>query len=591
MVSINIGSGQGITQAIRDKIGAANIKNSDLATWQKVMTEVNNAQQSSANSSIFRSGAKYTTDVNKLGDKSTYQTNFVVNQGTVEIDDSIWNKIQQLLTGNSSTQETKEPSRDKLTPIPNDQTPETVQDNQSESQETKVVAGKILNRSVDGEKQQIAVVKEDGKNVRYAVNDDGTLGDTLAATKTFGNNKYISGDFPPETRILEREVNGKKSQIGIFEDENGNKVRKLVVTDENTGKTTLGENLVTVSTAGRNKYVTESKFNADVKAMLGLGENDEIPPDLKPQYITIAGQECIIIKKDGKTMDSAQLRAYMAEYKQDNSVQDSVSPSAAQNTAEVPTQTPAAASVPVTEKPAVSQAQVEKTDATTGKSDAEVALEEALSEPTPESLNGNIWLKRLNESRDLKSSAPASEQPAVPQAQVEKPDAATVNFDASLDWGGDFRNRPELEPGKTYTVKDPNGGTIEIKLEDGVSKFGIKLHDGMLSRTFYSSEGKKVKEDYTYYDGSTRFSYYVENFGNNGQLISKSEIQCCDANSGFEGFEKSALTYDNNGNCLERVEYDYSMDGLPDGQYKRTTTTTDSNNEVVVREEILTAEE
>lgn len=44
MVSINIGAGQGVTQAIRDAIGAKNIKNKDLSSWQKVMAEVNNAQ-------------------------------------------------------------------------------------------------------------------------------------------------------------------------------------------------------------------------------------------------------------------------------------------------------------------------------------------------------------------------------------------------------------------------------------------------------------------------------------------------------------------------------------------------------------------
>lgn len=182
------------------------------------------------------------------------------------------------------------------------------------------LGGKIIERSVNGEKQDIAVVEINGQKVRREINEDGTLGDTLAATKTFGKNKYISGDFPPETKVLEREVNGKKSQIGIYEDENGNKVRKLVVTDEQTGKTTLGENLVTVSTMGKNKYVTESKFNADVKTMLGLGENDEIPADLKAEYVTIGGESSIVIKKDGKVMDSSQLRAYMAEYKANDNI-------------------------------------------------------------------------------------------------------------------------------------------------------------------------------------------------------------------------------------------------------------------------------
>lgn len=95
MVDINIGNGQGITQAIRDKIGAANIKNKDAATWQKVVAEVNSAQNSK---SIFKSGDNYTTDSTKLNEKSTYQSNFVVDKGTVTIDDSVWAKIQNLLT-------------------------------------------------------------------------------------------------------------------------------------------------------------------------------------------------------------------------------------------------------------------------------------------------------------------------------------------------------------------------------------------------------------------------------------------------------------------------------------------------------------
>ena len=111
---------------------------------------------------------------------------------------------------------------------------------------------------------------EKGQKVRRELNADGTVGDTLAATKTFGNNKYISGDFPPETRIWERTVNGQKdTQIGVYHDDNGNKVRKLVVTDEKTGKKTLGEEVVPVKTFGKNKYITKTEFDAKVQADLG----------------------------------------------------------------------------------------------------------------------------------------------------------------------------------------------------------------------------------------------------------------------------------------------------------------------------------
>lgn len=101
MVQINIGTGQGITQAIRDKIGATNIKNSDLGTWQKVVAEVNNAQ--AKDKSIFKSGENNTTDTTKLDDNSTYHSNFVVDEGNIEIDDGVWGRIKALLTGKTET--------------------------------------------------------------------------------------------------------------------------------------------------------------------------------------------------------------------------------------------------------------------------------------------------------------------------------------------------------------------------------------------------------------------------------------------------------------------------------------------------------
>ena len=338
MVSINIGAGQGITQAIATKldIKGQDLKKISLSTWQNVMTEVNNAQSqidkhnaanpSDKQKSIFTGGR----DVNTINQKSNWQNNFVVQQGSVEINESSWNKIVQLLTGKKAdvaptnnkpeanpVDVNKSPvslSSDIPNSAKNIDIPASVKRAGTESM-LDSIGGKIIERSVNGEKQEIAVVEINGQKVRRAINEDGSLGDTIAATKTFGKNEYISGEFPAETKILERLVDGKKQQIGVYEDENGNKVRKLVTTDPETGKTTLGENLVTVSTMGKNKYVTESKFNADVKTMLGLGQDEDIPADLKAEYITIGGESSIVIKKDGKVMDSAQIKAFMADYR------------------------------------------------------------------------------------------------------------------------------------------------------------------------------------------------------------------------------------------------------------------------------------
>ena len=177
----------------------------------------------------------------------------------------------------------------------------------------EALGGKIIQRSVNGDKQDIAVVEIDGQKIRREINDDGTLGDTIAATKTSGKNKYISGDFPPETKVLERVVNGQKQQIGIYEDENGNKVRRLVENDPETGKPRLGENLVLVSSAGKNKYITQSKMDEQVRSALGIADNEAIPEDIKPEFISIGGEPTIIFKKDGKTLSQQQVREYVVQ--------------------------------------------------------------------------------------------------------------------------------------------------------------------------------------------------------------------------------------------------------------------------------------
>lgn len=159
----------------------------------------------------------------------------------------------------TETPPTQEPvGKTKETEPPKEQQVENKQQAQETPQaQTKVVAGKVLTRSVNGENSQIAVVQENGQKVRYQIGKDGAL----------------------------------------------------------------GEKLVTVSTAGKNKYVTQSKFDADVRTMLGLGEKDQIPSELKPEYVTIGGESSIVIKKDGKVMDSKSIKGFMSNYKAQNTVE------------------------------------------------------------------------------------------------------------------------------------------------------------------------------------------------------------------------------------------------------------------------------
>lgn len=268
MAEINIRNGQGITQAIRDKIGAANIKNKDAATWQKVVAEVNNAQNSK---SIFKSGDNYTTDSTKLNEKSTYQSNFVVDQGTVTIDDSVWSKIQNLLTGSSN------------------ETPKA-------AAETKQ------------------------KTLRETANEN-TIGD-LNLTKEpvdpgmFEKPNIAHVDVNPQPtenlatgKQLTRMVNGEKKTIEISHDKDGNKVRYAVNDDG-----TRGEELVTLTTTGKNTYQTKSELDKTVRSSLGLKDGQNLPDNLKPFYVEIGGSPQLMFKSDNGTLTPEQAAAYCKQH-------------------------------------------------------------------------------------------------------------------------------------------------------------------------------------------------------------------------------------------------------------------------------------
>lgn len=152
MVQINIGRGQGLTQAIRDKIGAGNIKHSNLETWQKVMTEVNSAQ--SKEKSIFNTTENNTTDINKLADRSSWGTNFVVDEGNVEIDDGVWNKIKALLTGKTDVT----PKAD--TKVVQQQTFTSDSNNVVSSQSSNATSASLESKqpATDNQRQQVQIL-------------------------------------------------------------------------------------------------------------------------------------------------------------------------------------------------------------------------------------------------------------------------------------------------------------------------------------------------------------------------------------------------------------------------------------------------
>lgn len=123
MADITVQRGQGVTQAIADNLGLSksDCRKINLSIWQEVMTLVdrNNSQALKNNQPPTFTG---TNDVHKIGNKSSYHTNFVVHEGQqMQIDDTIWGKIKHLLTS-KSLQNTKSESSNstapKTSPIP-----------------------------------------------------------------------------------------------------------------------------------------------------------------------------------------------------------------------------------------------------------------------------------------------------------------------------------------------------------------------------------------------------------------------------------------------------------------------------------------
>lgn len=109
---------------------------------------------------------------------------------------------------------------------------------------------------------------------------------------------------------LTRYVDGQKQTIEIGQNDNGQKTRYLV-----NKNGTRGEELVTMTTVGKNTYQTKSKFEAEVKSVLGLEEKEEIPEDLKPFYVEIGGEAQLMFKSSQGTLTPKQALALVNKSK------------------------------------------------------------------------------------------------------------------------------------------------------------------------------------------------------------------------------------------------------------------------------------
>lgn len=282
---ITIGRGQGITQAIAQKLGLTN-QSQKIGTdiWSQVLTEIKNDNN---NKTKFK---KADTQYNSAS-KDFKGWNVQENE-KISLDNNTLSKIKQLINNalNGTSNSTVAP-----TPIT------------------------TSNPTVEAPKKTI---KEEADSVEIR-----TLSPATTTVKAPEEQPLFATG-----KQLTRYVDGQKQTIEIGQNDNGQKTRYLVNKDG-----TRGEELVTMTTVGKNTYQTKSKFEADVKLVLGLGEKEEIPADLKPFYVEIGGEAQLMFKSPQGTLAPKQAWALV---KQNKSTTATQTPS--------PTQTPTSTSTPTT---------------------------------------------------------------------------------------------------------------------------------------------------------------------------------------------------------------------------------------------------
>lgn len=257
---ITIGRGQGITQAIAQKLNLkpSDLKNLNTNIWSQVLTSVKNSQ---VNNPTYKHASVAYNDKTKNFD------GWNLKEGTkVTISESKFNEIKNLILNglHSST-----PTTSSATTAPVEVPEKTI----------KEEADSVKMRPLSSEATTVKSTEEL----------------PLVATG----------------KQLTRYVDGQKQTIEIGQNDNGQKTRYLVNKDG-----TRGEELVTMTTVGKNTYQTKSKFEAEVKSVLGLGE-EEIPADLKlkPFYVEIGGEAQLMFKSPQGTLTSNQALALVNKNK------------------------------------------------------------------------------------------------------------------------------------------------------------------------------------------------------------------------------------------------------------------------------------
>ncbi|MBR1681730.1 hypothetical protein IJ707_08070 [bacterium] len=309
MTDIQIAKGQGLSQAIATKLGLSKdeLKDIKLETWQSVMTLIKDeqAQGTSNDGSIFTGGS----DTSTINQSSNWKSNFIVQEGTVNISDENWSKIEKLFGKEHQNQTTTHEPVTEPDPEPEPKvTPEETQPKlQDMPDNAKIKRRDIMNVGEAGSRETVAKVKDaDGNEVYYQVETDPEthqekLGQRLIADpRGLKKNQYYAIDdtVPQTARADLKTVDGEKDKV-IISYKDDNKVKHYYATVQNEdGTIGQGEELYPI--AGSNKFYSQTKVNQYIKDVFHV---DKLPEGITVQLIQSYGDVQYIFKKDGQSID------------------------------------------------------------------------------------------------------------------------------------------------------------------------------------------------------------------------------------------------------------------------------------------------
>lgn len=104
-------------------------------------------------------------------------------------------------------------------------------------------------------------------------------------------------------KLQKREVDGMAQEIAIVK--NGKEEQKFLVNEDGT----LGEQLITVSTFGKNTYITQAAHNSNIKRYFPNG----LPDGVEIEYARNGKQYSPIFKKGGEPISTKELDILIAQ--------------------------------------------------------------------------------------------------------------------------------------------------------------------------------------------------------------------------------------------------------------------------------------